>query len=195
MRLRFPLAVTAVAALAAVAAGSAFGHARLFPATAFDQAQLFTLNVPNEKEDAKTTKVVLHVPDGFGIRLFEPAEGWTRTQEVTGSGEDEHITTVTWTSTGDGTSEGGLFLFTAGADSADTYTFEVEQTYSDGEVVDWAGPEDSDEPAPTVDVVSSLGGSDDDSTDWLTIVALVVGGVGVVLGAVALARGSARTVA
>lgn len=195
MKLRFPVAVTLAATLAVVAAGSAFAHARILPATAYDQTQLFTLSVPNEKEDATTTKVVLTVPDGFGIRMFQPAEGWERTDEVTGSGEDERIGKVTWTATGDGNADGGLFLFTAGADSTGSYSFEVEQSYSDGTVVDWSGPEDADEPAPVVEVTDSLGDAGGDSSSTLAIVALVVGAIGIVLGGIALARSSGRKLA
>jgi uncharacterized protein YcnI len=191
MNLRLPLALTAAAALAAVAAGSALGHARLLPAEALDQTQLFTLAVPNEKENAKTTKVVLNVPDGFGIRMFDPSPGWEREDTVTGSGEDATITKVTWTSRTGGSADGGLFHFTAGGDSA-TYTFQVEQSYSDGSVVDWAGPEDSDEPAPTVEVKSSLGG---DSSSTLEIIALAVAVVALVVGGIALLRGTGRAVA
>ena len=39
-----------------------------------------------------------------------------------------------------------------------TYTFQVEQTYSDGSIVNWAGPESSAAPAPTIEAESSLGG-------------------------------------
>jgi len=60
----------------------------------------------------------------------------------------------------------------------------VRQTYSNGKIVDWSGPESSDTPAPRIDAVSSLGGG---GTTTLTIVALIVGAIGVVLGIVALA--------
>jgi uncharacterized protein YcnI len=195
LNLRLPLAVTAAVLVAAVVAASASAHARLLPATAYDQTQLYTLAVPNEKEGLTTTKVVMTVPDGFTVRMFDPAEGWERETEVTGSGEDEHVSKVTWTSTGEGSAEGGLFHFTAGSDGPATYTFQVEQSYSDGSVVNWAGPEDSDEPAPTVAVVDSLGGGGDDSTSALTIVALVLGALGLVLGGIALARTTGRTLA
>jgi uncharacterized protein YcnI len=191
---RFLLAVTAVASLGAVAAGSAFGHARVLPALALDQTQVFTLSVPNEREDATTNKVVMTVPEGFTVRLFDPVDGWTREAETTGTGEDERVSRVTWTADGEGTDEGALFHFTAGGD-AGTYTFEVEQTYSDGEVVSWSGPEDADEPASIVEVTSSLGGGGDDGSSWLTIVALVVGALGVVLGGAALARSGGRSLA
>jgi hypothetical protein len=47
----------------------------------------------------------------------------------------------------------------------------VRQTYSDGTVVDWAGPESSDTPAPTIEAKSSLGGG---ATKTLGIVALAL---------------------
>jgi hypothetical protein len=89
------------------------------------------------------------------------------------------------------TDEDAFFEFLAEADSAETYTFQVEQTYSDNSVVDWSGPESSDTPAPTVEAVDSLGGGGG-SSNTLATVALVVGAIGIVLGAVALARGSGR---
>jgi hypothetical protein len=64
----------------------------------------------------------------------------------------------------------------------------VQQTYSDGSVVSWSGPESSEAPAPTIKVASSLGGG---GTSTLEIVALVLAGVAVVLAVVGLlARGS-----
>ena len=57
------------------------------------------------------------------------------------------------------TGEDSLFQFLARASTtAKTYTFKVEQTYSDGKIVDWAGSESSDTPAPTVEASRSLGG-------------------------------------
>jgi hypothetical protein len=47
----------------------------------------------------------------------------------------------------------------------------VRQTYSDGTVVDWTGPESSDTPAPTIEAKSSLGGG---GSNTLGIVALAV---------------------
>ena len=98
MTFRLPLAVAAVAALAAVAAGSAFAHAHMSPPVALAKSgQIFSLAVPTEKEDARTVKVVLTVPDGFSIDSFVPAAGWTRQVQSTGSGEDTVIQSVTWT--------------------------------------------------------------------------------------------------
>src|SRR5205085_10248046 len=83
------------------------------------------------------------------------------------------------------------FQFLASTSGAKTYTFKVRQTYSDGSVVDWSGPESSDTPAPTVDAKSSLGG---DSSSTLAIVALAVAAFAAVLAAVSLlARPGGRT--
>ncbi len=73
-----------------------------------------------------------------------------------------------------------------------TYTFHVQQTYPHGQVVNWADPETGENPAPAIKVVSSVGGS----SSTLAIVALVLGGVGVLAGSVALAsRGGGRQLA
>ena len=77
------------------------------------------------------------------------------------------------------TDEDAVFRFNGSMDSAKTYTFQVRQTYSNGKVVDWSGSESSDTPAPTIEASLRLGGG---SSSTLTIVALVVGAVGVVLG-------------
>jgi uncharacterized protein YcnI len=80
-----------------------------------------------------------------------------------------------------------LFQFLAQPASAKTYTFEVEQTYSDGSIVNWAGSESSAAPAPTIEVASSLGGG---GVSALTIIALVVGVLGLLAGGFALIGGS-----
>ena len=103
------------------------------------------------------------------------------------------ITKVTWSGGHVPTGEDSAFSFLAQPSAAKSYTFGVRQTYSDGSVVDWAGPESSDDPAPTIDVRSSLGGG---SSSTLALVALVVGAAGVLLGGLALfARGGGRTLA
>ena len=135
---------------------------------------------------------MLTVPDGFSIDSFAPTAGWKREIQATGSGEDAVIQKVTWTAAGIEPDAACRPARTRSSSSwpsprtRKTYTFQVEQTYSDGSVVDWSGPESSDTPAPTVEAVSSLGGGGGDSSSTLAIVALVVGAIGVVLGGVAL---------
>ena len=162
------LGVVAVAAL--VLASSAFAHARVSPPVSLaKQLQLFSLAVPTEKANLTTTKIVLTVPEGFGIDSFVPAPGWTRQLQQTGSGDSAVIQRVTWTGGHTPTGEDSLFQFLAQPASAGSYTFQVLQTYSDGSIVDWSGPESSEAPAPTIDAKSSLGGG---GTSTLTIVAL-----------------------
>jgi uncharacterized protein YcnI len=166
----------------------------VLPAEALAGGTPFTLSVPNEKEHATTNKVVLTVPEGFNIGLVADVEDWEREAETSGSGEDERVSKVTWTATGEGTSEGLLIEFTGRSDPG-SYTFQVEQGYSDGSVVDWAGAPDSDEPAPVVEMQESFGSGDGGGSSTLAVVALVVGVIALVVGGIALARGSGRQLA
>jgi uncharacterized protein YcnI len=192
-RARVLVAVAAVCG-GLVAASSAWGHAEISPAVALSKhLQLFTLAVPTEKEGLTTTKVELTPPSGFGIDSFVPAVGWKRQVQASGSGEEAVVQNVTWTGGRVPTEEDAVFQFLASPDSSKSYTFKVRQTYSDGSIVDWTGAESSDTPAPIIEAKSSLGGG---GSSRLAIVALIVGIVGVVLAAIALAtRGGSRPLA
>jgi uncharacterized protein YcnI len=133
--------------------------------------------------------VELTPPDGFSIDSFVPSPGWKRDVQKTGEGEDAVVTKITWDGGRVPTDEDATFSFLGLADSGKTYTFGVRQTYSDGEVVDWNGPESSDTPAPTIEAKSSFGGG---GTSTLAIIALIVGALGVLLGGAALATGPGR---
>jgi uncharacterized protein YcnI len=182
-------ACVGVAALAITASASA--HAHVSPPVALaKEGQVFTLAVPTEKETAQTTTVELTPPEGFSIDSFFAAPGWKREVQQTGSGEDAVIQKVTWRGGRVPTGEDAAFEFLATPDASKTYVFKVRQTYSDGSVVDWSGPESSDTPAPTITSEDSLGGGGSNST--LAVIAIVVGAVGVVLGVVALVAGPGR---
>jgi uncharacterized protein YcnI len=183
--LRQALVAVAAAALALALADAASAHAIMGPPVAKAKvAQQFTLSVPTEEEGATTTTIELTVPSGFSIDSFEAEPGWKRTEQATGSGETKTIQQVTWSGGKVPTDEDAVFRFNGSADSSKTYTFKVRQTYSNGKIVDWTGSESSDTPAPVVDGVSDLGGG---SSSTLTIVALVVGAIGVLLGILGLA--------
>jgi uncharacterized protein YcnI len=186
MRLHRGIAAVALAALAIPAAASA--HAVVSPVVVeAKQLQFFTLSVPTEKEDATTTTIELTPPSGFNIDSFQPSPGWKRDVQSTGSGEEAVVTKVTWSGGKVPTEEDAVFGFNASTSGAKTYAFNVRQTYSDGEVVDWSGPESSDTPAPRLEAKSSLGGSS--STSTVGIIALVVAGVALVLAIVGLVGG------
>ena len=189
---RVVLAAAGAAALAFAADASA--HAIVSPPVAKAKVlQVFTLSVPTEKEGATTTKVVLTVPDGFAIDSFAPPPaGWTQSVKSQGSGEEAIVQQVTWTGGKTPTGQDSVFQFNASASSSKTYTFDVRQTYSDGSVVDWNGPESSDTPAPAVDAKSSLGGG---GSSMLGIVALIVAIVAAVLAGVGLVSGAKRPLA
>ena len=167
-----------------VLAPSAFAHARMSPAVSLSgKLQLYSLAIPTEKEGLTTTSITLTVPSGFGIDSFVPSPGWKRSVQSTGSGDNAIVQTVTWTGGNTPTEEDSLFQFLGQPAKSGTYTFTVEQTYSNGKIVNWADPESGANPAPTIEAKASLGGG---GTPLLTIIALVVGIVGVVLGAIAL---------
>ncbi len=190
---RFAVVLAGAAAAALVTASAASAHARLSPAVSLSgDLQLYSLAVPTEKEGVDTTSVVLTVPKGFSIDSFVPTPGWKRVEQSTGSGEDTVIQKVTWTGGHVPTEDDALFQFLGEASKPGTYAFRVEQTYSDGSIVDWSGPESSESPAPSVEARSSLGGG---GTSTLTIVALVLGALGILLGGISLLSRSGRQLA
>lgn len=172
-----------------VFAAGAFAHARVSPPVSVSgKLQLYSLAVPTEKSNLTTSKIVMTVPSGFGIDSFAPPPpGWTQQVQQSGSGNNSVITKVTWTGGKTPTAEDSLFQFLAQPASAKMYTFQVEQTYSDGSIVNWAGPESSAAPAPTIEAKSSLGGA---GVSVLTIIALIVGLLGLGAGGFALVSGS-----
>jgi uncharacterized protein YcnI len=182
--MRHRIALGALVALAALLFSStAWAHARISPPTALaNQLQEFTLAVPTEKDGATTTSIELTTPSGFGIDSFFPSPGWKRSVAKNA---------VTWTGGSVPTEEDAAFSFLASTSGTGDYTFTVRQTYSDGTVVNWSGPESSDNPSPVVKAVSSFGGG----TPLITWIALVLGIVGVVLGGIALLARSGRELA
>lgn len=179
------LALSAVGALAV--ASAAYAHAHVSPPVVVAKlGQEFALDVPTEKENATTAAVEFTPPAGFSIDSFVAAPGWSRVVQSTGTGENTVVTKVTWSGGKVPTGEAASFHFLASTDASKTYSFSVRQTYSDGSVVDWSGPESSDTPAPTIESISSLGGS---STSTWAIVALVVAALALLLAVVGLASG------
>jgi uncharacterized protein YcnI len=184
------LAVALTAAVALITAASASAHAHVSPPVALaKEGQVFTLAVPTEEEGKATTQIELTPPSGFSIDSFAPSPGWKRSVQQTGSGEEAVIQKVTWTGGHVPTGEDALFQFLGQPSSSKSYSFQVRQTYSDGSVVDWKGPESSDTPAPVIVAKSSLGGG---GTSTLDIVAIVLGALALVVAGAALLTGSGR---
>jgi uncharacterized protein YcnI len=183
-RARLPAVAAATIASCLALAAPAFGHAVVSPPVVESGTlQVFTLSVPTEREERVTQSIELTVPKGFAIDSFAPARGWKRKVSSTGSGETAVVNRVTWTGGSVPTGEDAVFQFNATPGSAETYTFQVRQTYDDGAVVDWNGAESSDTPAPRVEAKASLGGG---GGSTIAIVAVIAGTLGILFGLVAI---------
>jgi uncharacterized protein YcnI len=175
-------------AVALVVAAAASAHAIVSPAVAKSKAlQQFTLSVPTEKGGMTTTKIELTVPSSFAIDSFEPPPaGWTQNVQSKGTGDSAVVQNVIWTGGHTPTGQDSVFRFNASIPKSGTVTFDVRQTYSDGSVVDWNGPESSDTPAPTVQALSSFGGG---GSSTLGIIAIVLAGAALLIAVLGLAGG------
>ena len=185
-------AFVVLAALTITAAASA--HAKVSPSVVqAKDSEVFTLAVPTEKENATTTSIEFTPPKGFGIDSFFPSPGWKRSVQSSGSGDDAVVQKVTWSGGSVPTGEDAAFSFLASTSGTGTYTFTVRQTYSDGSIVDWSGPESSDSPAPTIKAVPTIGGGGGSTT--LDIIAIALAAVALVLAGAGLLARSGRSLA
>ena len=188
MHLRILRRVACMGALTLLLPALAAAHATVSPAVSLaKQLQYYTLAVPTEKSGATTTQVAVTFPAGFGVDSFAPPPaGWRMQVAQSGSGAGATITRATFTGGRTPTGEDSAFAFLAQPQSSGTYRFTVTQTYSDGSIVNWTGPETGDSPAPTIRAVDSLGGG---GTSALTYVALILGVLGLLAAGLALASG------
>jgi uncharacterized protein len=162
MRRRFAL-ITAIATAAIVAlfAAPAFAHVSVTPKQAAKgSTATLTFRVPNEKDDASTTKVEIVLPDDHPVTTLTPqaVTGWTAATSGTAS--------VTWTADPEaGIPPNGAqtFVVTVGPlpSDSDSFVFKTLQTYSDGEVVRWIEPTppggaEPDFPAPTLTLTGPI---------------------------------------
>lgn len=203
MRKRIALATMAASLTLPAAAGA---HITLQPEQV--PAGEFTrldVRVPNERDNAGTTKVDVQFPSGFIFVSYEPEPGWTvkvakrklaRPFESHGTQITEEVARITWT--GDGKTgiirpgEFQDFGLSVGVPDRprSTLTFKALQTYANGEVVRWIGPPQAEEPAPQVRLAAAeaprfrpaaASATDDEGAPvWLAITALAVGVLGLI---------------
>jgi uncharacterized protein YcnI len=188
--MRDRIALGALVALVALTfSTAAFAHAHVSPSVApSGESQVFTLAVPNEEEDATITAVEITPPEGFSMGSVLATAGWKATAKKEGTSDEAKVLSVEWTGGSTPPGEAAAFSFLGSSTDPGSFAFSVKQTYSNGKVVNWSGPESSDTPAPVVETSSSLGGDGGSST--LDIVAIVLAGVAIVLaGGALLARG------
>jgi periplasmic copper chaperone A len=164
-------AALAVALALAPAAGA---HVTLQPEQA--PAGGFTrldVRVPNERDNAGTTKVEVQFPPGFLFVSYEPVPNWDieiamrkldKPVEQFGEQITEEVDRVTFTGNGEAGviqpgefQDFGLSLGMPEGKVGSKLTFKALQTYSNGEVVRWIGPPDAEEPAPQVELTAAEG--------------------------------------
>ncbi len=213
MKSKTALGLVALVALAAPTAAGA--HVTLQPEeAAAGSYTVLDVRVPNESEDADTTRVAVRFPPGFAEASYQPLPGWSVkvTEEKlakpvqTDDGPiTEGVREIVWS--GGAIAPGQFTDFPLSVqipgEAGDTLTFKALQTYSDGEVVRWIGAPGSEQPAPQVHVTAAEeeGGhgaaaaseedsedSDDGASKGLGIAALLVGALGLLAGATALLR-------
>ncbi|WP_298181379.1 YcnI family protein [Saccharomonospora sp.] len=173
------------------------------------------LRVPNEEAQVGTTKLEMTLDPEYGITSArtKPVPGWTA--EVTET--DDVVTKITWTAeegheiaAGSHSYEEFEFLIGALPDDVDTLVLPTAQTYSDGKTVNWEQPPTEsapERPAPVVELAESSGsghghgGTDEaedaqgseESTDASDGTARLLGGAGLVLGALGFGLGVGAT--
>jgi len=216
----------AVAAGALVLPAAAGAHVTVQPQQVPAGAStVLAVRVPNERDDASTVKVDVRLPPGFVSASWEAMPGWSvravkqklsKPIQTDDGPIDEQVGEIVWTASSKkaGIQPGEFRDFplsvTMPGKAGQTLTFKALQTYSNGEVVRWIGAPDADEPAPTVQLTAArqqatarpapapapAAASSDDGSNGLSIVALVLGALGLLAGIAALVtarRGPSRT--
>jgi uncharacterized protein YcnI len=156
-----------VLGLISLFANSASAHVTVQPKeTTQGSYELFTVRVPSEKDGTATTTIKVDIPKEVNITRFEPKFGWKYTIE---KDSEEKITSVTWTTEGDGLSstEFGQFNMQGKVgDDVKEIVWKAHQTYKDGSVVEWVGAADSEKPASvtTVTAADTTGGHEATTT-------------------------------
>lgn len=159
--------------------------------------------VPNERDDASTSGIQVFFPTDHPLASVsvEPVPGWTSTVQkvklstpiqTTDGTVTEGVSSITWTGGSIGAGQFQEFPVTVGPlPGGDTnLTFKVLQTYSDGQVVRWIdltqdGQPEPDHPAPVLSVAAPAAPvipATTISSDGTSVVALVIGGAGLLAG-------------
>ena len=204
-----------VAALAGLPWTTASAHVEIITAGEVEPGGFATIafNVPNERDDSGTVALAVQMPADhpFTSVRTQPKPGWeieTTTRTVEG---EEVVDTITWTAS-DGTQIGpgqfDQFWISVGRlpEGVDSIEFPAVQTYASGEEVRWIEPtppsgEEPEHPAPALALTAAAddasapdaGGTEDDGDGdgtALAVIALVVGGLGLIaaVGALVLSR-------
>lgn len=168
-------AAAAVAGVAVLAVSApAFAHVSVQPegTAAKGGYAVIDFKVPNERDNASTTKVEVNLPADHPLASVMPQaiDGWTvkvtkskldKPLKMHGEQISEAVTKVTWTADGKGIAPGFFqkFPLSVGTlpEDTDQLVFKAIQTYSNKEVVRWIeaqkeGQEEPENPAPVLEL-------------------------------------------
>ncbi|WP_445524879.1 YcnI family copper-binding membrane protein [Streptomyces cyslabdanicus] len=180
------VAAAAVAGSAVLALSApAFAHVTVQPegSAAKGGYAVVDFKVPNERDNASTTKVEVNFPTDHPLAsvMPQPVTGWkinvTKSQldkplEMHGKKISEAVTKVTWTADGQGIEPGFFQKFPVSVgtlpEDADQLVFKAIQTYSNKEVVRWIevpqkGQAEPDNPAPVLQLTAAAEGDGHDA--------------------------------
>ncbi|GAA3253084.1 YcnI family protein [Dactylosporangium siamense] len=167
---RAGVAVTAAAAAALAFPAVASAHVTVNPGTATQGGYTkVTFRVPNERDDASTTKLEIALPTDTPIASvsLKPIQGWTAVAEnsklatpiKTDDGEiTDAVSKITWTASAGAEIKPHQFqefdVSLGPLPAVDKIVFKALQTYSGGEVVRWidepAAGAEAEHPAPVL---------------------------------------------
>jgi uncharacterized protein YcnI len=107
------------------------------------------LRVPDERgAENPTSKVLTVTPESWKALKCDSKPGWDCQITAPAGGKPGYLT---WSRPSDRRG-GDIFKFSVRTGGPGRYPVPVNQTYSDGQTVRWNGPEDSENPAPVIDV-------------------------------------------
>ncbi|MET0821677.1 MAG: YcnI family protein [Aeromicrobium sp.] len=170
------VAALSTVALVAIAAPASAHVGVSSPDAAKEGFGKAVFRVPNESDTAATTKIVVTLPTDtpFAFLTAQSKPGWKATitkaklPKPTTVGDydlTEAVSTVTWTAEDGGIPVGQFdeFAISGGPfPDAASISFDAQQTYSDGEVVDWnqkqaKGEDEPEHPAPVLTLAEPTG--------------------------------------
>ncbi|WP_328888145.1 YcnI family copper-binding membrane protein [Streptomyces sp. NBC_00316] len=178
---RIALAGGVAASTVLILAGTASAHVSVQPQGEAAKGGYATINfkVPNERDNASTTKLEVNFPTDHPLSsvMPQPVPGWkidvtksklAKPLEVHGSKINEAVSKVTWTADGSKSDLGILpgefqqFPLSVGQlpEDTDQLVFKTIQTYDNKEVVRWIeeqkdGAEEPESPAPVLKLTAA----------------------------------------
>ncbi|MFJ2242121.1 MULTISPECIES: YcnI family protein [unclassified Streptomyces] len=188
---RIALAGGVAASTVLILAGTASAHVSVQPQGEAAKGGYATVNfkVPNERDNAATTKVEVNFPTDHPLASVMPqaVPGWdiavtksklAKPLEMHGQKINEAVSKVTWTATGDKDERGirpgdfQQFPLSIGQlpEDADRLVFKAIQTYDNKEVVRWIeeqkkGAEEPESPAPVLALTAPATGEHGSAAD------------------------------